>query len=206
MTDFTGTDNVSFPEAPIDGKQYARSNESWEEVIGFEEAPIDGKQYVRSNSSWVEIEVPDTDGVIHGYVRPDVDYVVGIGTQLLGDNKKVGYQRTNGNDPGVIGSIDVTSWNGSATDVVDRLILLTQGNSGWLYIMCGSKDQEKWDNAESINLEFEYEGVKYIRQLDWNTDQTKAFYKTDIDDPDLTEVVEGMYSKGGYLNVSVLPI
>jgi hypothetical protein len=46
----------SFPEAPLDSKQYARKNGAWDEVvIDVTEAPNDGKQYVRKNEAWAEL-------------------------------------------------------------------------------------------------------------------------------------------------------
>lgn len=54
----------SLPEAPKDGKQYARKNGKWFEVItgsasggdgNFPEAPVDGRVYGRSNLNWVEV-------------------------------------------------------------------------------------------------------------------------------------------------------
>jgi hypothetical protein len=44
-----------FPEAPVDGKQYAREDASWSEIEGFPEAPVDGSQYARKNAGWVSI-------------------------------------------------------------------------------------------------------------------------------------------------------
>ncbi len=48
---------VEFPEAPIDGKQYARQDADWTEVApsGIEEAPNDGNYYVRHNGAWVNL-------------------------------------------------------------------------------------------------------------------------------------------------------
>ena len=49
-------------EAPLDGKQYARKNAEWKEVVGdgtgsaIEEAPSDGKQYARQDEAWSEVE------------------------------------------------------------------------------------------------------------------------------------------------------
>lgn len=49
-------DTGGVEEAPADGKQYARKDDSWVEVTGdVEEAPIDGKQYARKDASWVEV-------------------------------------------------------------------------------------------------------------------------------------------------------
>ena len=53
-----GSTNKYFPEAPNDGKQYARQSEGWSEVTasdgggGVEEAPEDGLLYARSNGGW----------------------------------------------------------------------------------------------------------------------------------------------------------
>jgi len=44
-----------FPEAPIDGLEYARKNAAWSEVTGFPEAPDDGNQYGRQSDSWTVI-------------------------------------------------------------------------------------------------------------------------------------------------------
>ncbi len=56
-------------EAPIDGRQYARQDAAWHEVNGFPEAPIDGKQYARQDADWSEVigavtEAP-TDGRLY---------------------------------------------------------------------------------------------------------------------------------------------
>lgn len=53
-------DATKVPEAPNDGKQYARKNKSWVEVVstgGIPEAPTDGKLYARKNGQWVEVSV-----------------------------------------------------------------------------------------------------------------------------------------------------
>lgn len=54
-----GSGGVEFPEAPIDGKQYARQDADWTEVApgGIEEAPADGNFYVRHNGAWVNLSV-----------------------------------------------------------------------------------------------------------------------------------------------------
>ena len=59
VIDFSGLGGIE--EAPKDGKQYARKDGSWEEVLtgssgGISEAPSDGKRYVRKNASWVDME------------------------------------------------------------------------------------------------------------------------------------------------------
>ena len=71
---------VKFPEAPVDGLEYARKNAAWSEVTGFPEAPTDGKQYGRQSSSWTVIDtssdgVPEApeDGTIYG--RKNADWV-----------------------------------------------------------------------------------------------------------------------------------
>ncbi len=52
------------PDAPNDGKQYARKNLAWAEVVsgggggGIPEAPQDGKLYGREDGEWVEIIIP----------------------------------------------------------------------------------------------------------------------------------------------------
>ena len=44
------------PEAPSDGKQYAREDATWTEVAeGIPEAPEDGKQYAREDAGWTEV-------------------------------------------------------------------------------------------------------------------------------------------------------
>lgn len=50
------------PEAPADGKQYGRKNESWSEIVALgtgaiPDAPVDGKTYGRENARWAEISV-----------------------------------------------------------------------------------------------------------------------------------------------------
>lgn len=52
-----GGGGAAFPEAPIDGKQYARQDAEWTEVAagGIEEAPLDGNYYVRHNGSWIDL-------------------------------------------------------------------------------------------------------------------------------------------------------
>ena len=50
-------------EAPVDGKQYAREDATWTEVVtpdaGIPEAPEDGKQYAREDATWTEVVTPD---------------------------------------------------------------------------------------------------------------------------------------------------
>ena len=68
-----------FPEAPVDGLEYARKNAGWSEVTGFPEAPTDGKQYGRQSSTWTVIDTADgvpeapEDNVIYG--RKNADWV-----------------------------------------------------------------------------------------------------------------------------------
>ena len=50
------------PEAPADGKQYARQNESWDEIVALgtgaiPDAPVDGKIYGRENALWKEVYI-----------------------------------------------------------------------------------------------------------------------------------------------------
>ena len=50
------------PEAPADGKQYGRKNESWSEIVALGEgaipdAPVDGKIYGRENAQWKEVYI-----------------------------------------------------------------------------------------------------------------------------------------------------
>jgi hypothetical protein len=53
----------SFPEAPVDNKQYARKNAAWNEiVVPVGEAPVDGKQYVRKDAGWSELST--TGGLV----------------------------------------------------------------------------------------------------------------------------------------------
>ena len=52
----------AFPEAPVDGLEYARKNAAWSEVTGFPEAPTDGQQYGRQSSTWTVIDTA-ADGV-----------------------------------------------------------------------------------------------------------------------------------------------
>ena len=52
----------AFPEAPVDGLEYARKNAAWSEVPGFPEAPTDGRQYGRQSSTWTVIDTA-ADGV-----------------------------------------------------------------------------------------------------------------------------------------------
>ena len=69
-----------FPEAPVDGLEYARKNAGWSEVTGFPEAPTDGKQYGRQSSTWTVIDT-STDGVPEApenniiYGRKNADWV-----------------------------------------------------------------------------------------------------------------------------------
>ena len=45
------------PDAPSDGKQYARQDGAWTHVEpGISDAPSDGKQYSRKDGVWVEAE------------------------------------------------------------------------------------------------------------------------------------------------------
>lgn len=43
-------------EAPVDGQQYARSNNNWIPVETFPDAPADNTQYARANNNWVPVE------------------------------------------------------------------------------------------------------------------------------------------------------
>lgn len=47
---------ADFPEAPNDGKWYARRNLTWQSFLPFPEAPNDGKFYARRNEDWEEVE------------------------------------------------------------------------------------------------------------------------------------------------------
>ena len=53
------------PEAPADGKQYGRKNESWSEIVALgtgaiPDAPVDGKIYGRENAQWKEVYIDIT--------------------------------------------------------------------------------------------------------------------------------------------------
>lgn len=53
------------PEAPADGKQYSRKNESWSEIVALgtgaiPDAPVDGKIYGRENAQWKEVYIDIT--------------------------------------------------------------------------------------------------------------------------------------------------
>lgn len=72
--------SYTFPEAPVDNKEYARKNANWSEVAGFPEAPTDGKQYGRQSSTWTVIDstsggIPEApeNGTIYG--RKNADWV-----------------------------------------------------------------------------------------------------------------------------------
>ena len=68
-------DATKVPEAPNDGKQYARKNNAWAEVqsssSGIPEAPTDGKKYTRQNAAWIEQDKGITDAPVDNkqYVR-----------------------------------------------------------------------------------------------------------------------------------------
>ena len=54
---------AGIPDAPQDGKQYARQDGEWTEVVGqVGEAPEDGKLYARQNGTWVEVSLDEIDG------------------------------------------------------------------------------------------------------------------------------------------------
>lgn len=71
-----------FPEAPNDGKQYARKSKTWAEVVsgagGVPEAPIDGGQYARMSGNWAQVDA---------YTRTDSDirFVNTLGDIMSGD-------------------------------------------------------------------------------------------------------------------------
>ena len=48
----SASDDSGIPEAPEDGKQYAREDAAWTEVppAGISDAPSDGKQYAREDA------------------------------------------------------------------------------------------------------------------------------------------------------------
>ena len=54
------------PDAPADGKQYARKNTAWSKINipddVIQEAPEDGQQYARKNAAWSKITIPDGGG------------------------------------------------------------------------------------------------------------------------------------------------
>ena len=67
------------PDAPTDGKQYARQNGNWTPVEeGITDAPSDGKQYARQDGAWTQVES----------VEPGIPDAPSDGTQ---------YARQNGN-------------------------------------------------------------------------------------------------------------
>ncbi|MDR3173621.1 MAG: hypothetical protein LBU19_05175 [Treponema sp.] len=79
--------DAGIPEAPADGKQYARKDGIWAEVdrgdSGIGEAPEDGRQYARKNGIWDEIAgTPDASGQTPGKV---------IGAADPGDGTKDGF-------------------------------------------------------------------------------------------------------------------
>ena len=53
----SASDDSGIPEAPEDGKQYAREDATWTEVppAGISDAPSDGKQYAREDATWTEV-------------------------------------------------------------------------------------------------------------------------------------------------------
>lgn len=57
IDEVSGGGDSGVEEAPEDGKQYARQDATWTEVVdsGIEEAPEDGKQYARKNAAWSEV-------------------------------------------------------------------------------------------------------------------------------------------------------
>ena len=55
------------PDAPSDGKQYARQNGEWTHVEpGISDAPSDGTQYARQNGAWTPVEEGLTDAPSDG--------------------------------------------------------------------------------------------------------------------------------------------
>ena len=54
------------PDAPSDGKQYARQDGAWSVVEGILDAPIDGVQYARQNGEWTPVEEGLTDSPSDG--------------------------------------------------------------------------------------------------------------------------------------------
>ncbi len=85
---------VGYAEAPEDGKQYSRKDGAWV-VAGYAEAPEDGKQYARKDGAWVRIggvEAPE-DG--KKYARKDGAWVrIGFDTEAPLDGKQ--YARKDG--------------------------------------------------------------------------------------------------------------
>jgi len=63
---------LPFTDAPADGQRYARRNGVWALTMSFPEAPTDGQSYARKNSAWVAISggggFPDApeDGKAYG--------------------------------------------------------------------------------------------------------------------------------------------
>lgn len=87
-------DPDALEDAPADGKQYARKNNTWTEVVApedgvdFPEAPIDGNEYARKNAAWSKVTQPTTlpDAPIDGfqYARQNGDWakVISTGTGM----------------------------------------------------------------------------------------------------------------------------
>jgi hypothetical protein len=66
----------SFPEAPLDGEQYARRDGDWSIVVGeVEEAPDDTKLYGRVGKNWAEIVVKEAPKNGTPYVRQDGSWI-----------------------------------------------------------------------------------------------------------------------------------
>ena len=134
-----GSTNKYFPEAPVDGKQYARKDASWSEVVApdgnvpdttddltegttnlyFPEAPDDGNKYVRQQKTWVQLpntDDPDGDGA--------VDSVNGqTGVVVLGIQDMDDYDGTTDLADG-----DILSWD--ASDEKFKPVQPSQGGGG----------------------------------------------------------------------------
>lgn len=78
FTAHTGDASIHFADALSDGKEYARKDNAWVEVVGtVEEAPEDGKEYGRKDAGWVEITttgVPEAPQDSTPYVRIDATW------------------------------------------------------------------------------------------------------------------------------------
>ncbi|WP_067586384.1 phage tail protein [Endozoicomonas ascidiicola] len=71
------TADAKTEEAPNDGQQYVRKDESWEQVsVDVNEAPQDGEQYVRKDADWEQVSVDVNEAPADGeqYVRKDQDW------------------------------------------------------------------------------------------------------------------------------------
>jgi len=77
------TAKVTFPEAPADGKQYARIDSSWSEVAGGGS--------VDSVNSLTGVVVLDTDNIAEGTNKYYSDSLVNANTNVLANTSKISY-------------------------------------------------------------------------------------------------------------------